>query len=242
MAKARKPERAKAQAMWEESQGKVPLKDIAQTLHVKVEQVRKWKNQDKWPTYPKAKVPTKRKGGQQGNQNAKDHGAPQENKNAETHGAYSTPRLKDLPQHQQNYIKALGADVRGNLEAELTRLLVKEADLENKIAELKQCSSDTLHVERVVEVEGGEYEGTTTTRESSFERIAKLEAMSSRVHGQLLKAIDAIKAYENEERRHDLDKKKHNITVQKLTGEYVINQDTGMIDDTTDGQGEDLEL
>lgn len=242
MARARKPERAKAQSMWEESKGKTPLKEIAQTLNIKVEQVRKWKSQDKWQTYPKAKAPAKSKGGQQGNKNAKDHGAPQENKNAETHGAYSTPRLKDLPKNQQEYIQRLGADVRANLEAELSRLLVKESDLENKIAELKNCTPDTLHIERVVETVGGEYEGTTTTKESTFERMVKLEAMSSRVHGRIIKAIEAIKAYENEERRATLDQKRHNVTVQKLTGEYVINQETGMIDDTTDGQDEDLDL
>ncbi len=189
-----------------------------------------------------AKATTKKKGGQQGNKNAKDHGAPKENKNAQTHGAYSTPRLKDLPQHQQEYIQALGADVRANLEAELSRLLVKEADLENKIEALKQCPPDTLHIERVVEVEGGEYEGTTTTKESTFERIAKLEAMSGRVHGRILKAIEALKAYENEERRAQLDQKKHNIAIQKLTGEFVYNEDTGLLDDTTDGQSEDFKL
>ncbi len=241
MAKPRSPERDKARALWEESRGTIPLKELAENLGIKIQQIRKWKSLDKWDIPPEEKTPKKR-GGQIGNKNAQNHGAPLENKNAETHGAYSTPRLKDLPKNQQEYIQKLGADVRANLEAELSRLLVKEADLENKIEALKKCPEETLHIEREVETIGGEYEGTTTTRESTFERMAKLEAMSSRVHGRLLKVIEALKAYENEERRASLEERKHHIAIQKLTGEFIINEDTGLVDDTKDGQSEDLEL
>lgn len=242
MARPRSPQREKAKELWENAKGKITLKELSESLQVSLPQLRKWRSLDKWETYQTPKDIPKKRGGQISNKNAVNHGAPTRNKNAETHGAYSTPRLQDLPEHQQEYIKLLGADVRANLEAELSRLLVKETDLENKMTAMKECASDTLFIERVVEVEGGEYAGVTTTKESAFERMSKLETMSSRVHGRILKTIDSLKAYENEERRADLEERKHNITVQKLTGEFVINEETRLIDDNTDGQKEDLDL
>lgn len=48
MARPRSPSRDKAKQFWLESGKKRPLKDIAEELQVSEEQVRKWKNQDKW--------------------------------------------------------------------------------------------------------------------------------------------------------------------------------------------------
>lgn len=48
MARPRSPNRDKAYQLWLESGKKRPLKDIAEELDVSEEQVRKWKNQDKW--------------------------------------------------------------------------------------------------------------------------------------------------------------------------------------------------
>lgn len=58
MARPRSPNRDKAFQLWENSGRKRKLKDIAEKLGVSEEQVRKWKNQDKWDkvTLPKRKV------------------------------------------------------------------------------------------------------------------------------------------------------------------------------------------
>lgn len=48
MARPRSPNRDKACELWLESGKKRPLKDIAAELKVSEEQIRKWKNQDKW--------------------------------------------------------------------------------------------------------------------------------------------------------------------------------------------------
>jgi uncharacterized protein YjcR len=48
MAKARSPARDKAKELWLESGKKKPLKEIADEVGKSAEQVRKWKNQDKW--------------------------------------------------------------------------------------------------------------------------------------------------------------------------------------------------
>lgn len=91
MARPRSPSRDKAKQLWLESGKSRLLKDIAEELQVSEEQVRKWKNQDKWDkvTLPNANSNvTKYKGAQPGNKNASGHGAPKKNSNAEKHGLF----------------------------------------------------------------------------------------------------------------------------------------------------------
>ena len=91
MARPRSPSRDKAKQLWLESGKSRLLKDIAEELKVSEEQVRKWKNQDKWDkvTLPNANGNvTKYKGAQPNNKNASGHGAPKKNSNAEKHGLF----------------------------------------------------------------------------------------------------------------------------------------------------------
>lgn len=91
MARPRSPSRDKAKQLWLESGKNRLLKDIAEELQVSEEQVRKWKNQDKWDkvTLPNANGNvTKYKGAQPNNKNASGHGAPKKNSNAEKHGLF----------------------------------------------------------------------------------------------------------------------------------------------------------
>ena len=92
--------------LWLESGKKRMLKDIAKELQVSEEQVRKWKNQDKWDkvTLPNANGNvTKHKGGQPGNRNAAGHGAPKKNSNAEKHGLFR----KYLPEETFSIIEEM---------------------------------------------------------------------------------------------------------------------------------------
>jgi len=76
---------------------------------VSEEQIRKWKNQDKWDkvTLPKAKSNvTNHKGAPLGNKNAVGHGAPHQNKNAEKHGFFS----KYLPEETVSIIQEMPTD------------------------------------------------------------------------------------------------------------------------------------
>ena len=91
MARPRSPSRDKAMRLWLESGKKRMLKDIAKELQVSEEQVRKWKNQDKWDKVTLLNANgnvTKYKGAQPGNKNASGHGAPKKNSNAEKHGLF----------------------------------------------------------------------------------------------------------------------------------------------------------
>ena len=106
MARPRSPGRDKAMRLWLESGKKRRLKDIAAELQVSEEQIRKWKNQDKWDlvTLPNGNGNvTKQRGAQPGNKNAAGHGAPKKNSNAEKHGLFR----KYLPEETFSIIEEM---------------------------------------------------------------------------------------------------------------------------------------
>ena len=109
MPRPRSPNRDKALQLWLDSGRKRQLKDIAAELQVSEEQIRKWKNQDKWDKVPlpnaKGNV-TNHKGAPAGNQNAVGHGAPKQNKNAEKYGFFS----KYLPEETVSIIQEMPTD------------------------------------------------------------------------------------------------------------------------------------
>ena len=109
MPRPRSPNRDKALQLWLDSGRKRQLKDVAAELQVSEEQIRKWKNQDKWDkvTLPNAKGNvTNHKGAPVGNQNAVGHGAPKQNKNAEKYGFFS----KYLPEETVSIIQEMPTD------------------------------------------------------------------------------------------------------------------------------------
>lgn len=137
MARPRSPNRDKALQLWLESEKSRQLKDIASELEVSEEQIRKWKNQDKWDkvTLPKVNSNvTNRRGGQPGNKNAvgNDGGAaPPGNKNAVTHGAYETIYLNALPEEERAIFNAIpdSSELDGEirlLRLKLSRLIGRE--------------------------------------------------------------------------------------------------------------------
>ena len=106
MARPRSPGRDKARQLWLESGKSRLLKSIAEELQVSEEQVRKWKNQDKWDkvTLPNENSKKKKKkGAQPGNKNAAGHGAPKKNSNAEKHGLFR----KYLPEETFSIIEEM---------------------------------------------------------------------------------------------------------------------------------------
>ena len=106
MARPRSPGRDKARQLWLESGKSRLLKSIAEELQVSEEQVRKWKNQDKWDlvTLPNGNGNvTKQRGAQPGNKNAAGHGAPKKNSNAEKHGLFR----KYLPEETFSIIEEM---------------------------------------------------------------------------------------------------------------------------------------
>lgn len=255
VAKARNPNREKAKTEWLKSGGEISAKELAEKYGVSPVQIRKWKSTDKW----QAELECKKRGGQKGNKNAVGHGAPIGNTNAETHGAYSTVHIENLPPKEQAYIDSITLDAQENMLRELQLLFAKERDLLGRINEYKQADPNTLYVDRVVEVytpqsaknKGGEeiteekplkQSAQTVIKASPFDRLMKLESEYNKIHGRILKLIDTIKAYEIDSKRLDLDERKHELSRQRITGEYNVDPDTGEIDDTPHAEnGEDGE-
>lgn len=239
MARARNPARDKAKKEWLESGGKITTNALAKAYRVTEVQIRKWKSADKW----QADLERKKKGGQKGNKNAVGHGAPKGNTNAETHGAYSAVHLENFPPEERAYIESITLDTMENMLRELQLLFAKECDLTRRINEYRQADPDTLYTDRVVEVytrkgkgdsnkQSLENSARTVIKASPFDRAMKLESEYNKVHGRILKLIDSIRARETDGKRISLDERKHELTRQRITGEYNINPDTGEIDDT----------
>lgn len=253
MAKARNPAREKAKIEWLKSGGEIPTKELAAKYGVSEVQIRKWKSTDKW----QADLERKKRGGQKGNKNAAGHGAPKGNKNAETHGAYSTVHLDSLPAEERAYLETITLDAKENMLRELQLLFAKERDLIHRISEYKQADQadpDTLYVDRVVEVytpnkdetEGEKKElknvAKTVVKTSPFERLMKLESEYNKIHGRILKLLDTIRAYEIDGKRIDLDERKHELSKQRITGEYNVDPDTGEICDTPSAEDSEIDV
>jgi len=253
VARERNPARDKAKNEWLKSGGKISTKQLAATYGVSDVQIRKWKSADKW----QAELECKKRGGQKGNKNAVGHGAPKGNKNAETHGAYSTVHLDNLPPEERAYIESMTLDAQENMLRELQLLLAKERDLTRRINEYKQADPNALYVDRVVEVytpkadkDKGKDGGNTTLKQtaktiikaSPFDRIMKLEAEYNKIHGRIIKLIDSIRAYEIDGKRISLDERKHELSKQRLTGEYNVDPDTGEINDEPSAEDGEIDV
>lgn len=232
-----------AQQIWQESGGKITAKELADQVGVSTKTIQKWKKEQNWENTLVETEPKRKQGGQPGNKNASGAGAPRGNTNAETHGAYSTVRMENLETEQRQYIEGLTLEAKTNMLSELQRLMAKEIDLQNRINALDQAEPEKLYPDRVIEVhkpkggQGGTFKTVTKTvmMASAFDRRMKLEAEWNKVHGRIIKLIDSIRAYELESDRVNLEKKKYNLSKQKIMGEYSINPENGEIDDETEG-------
>ncbi len=253
MARERNPARDKTKNEWLRSGGKIPTKQLAATYGVSEVQIRKWKSADKW----QAELVQKKRGGQTGNKNAAGHGAPKGNKNAETHGAYSTVHLDNLPPAERAYIETMTLDAQENMLRELQLLLAKERDLIRRINEYEQADPNTLYVDRVVEVYTPKADkdkdkrsgnaplkqtAKTVIKASPFDRIMKLESEYNKIHGRIIKLIDSIRAYEIDGKRISLDERKHELSKQRLTGEYNVDPDTGEISDEPSAEDGEIDV
>jgi len=253
VARSRNPARDKAKNEWLKSGGKISTKQLAAAHGVSEVQIRKWKSADKW----QAELERKKRGGQKGNKNAAGHGAPKGNKNAETHGAYSTVHLENLPPEERAYIEGMTLDAQENMLRELQLLLAKERDLTRRINEYEQADPNALYVDRVVEVytpkadkdkgEGGrkttlKQSAKTVIKASPFDRIMKLESEYNKIHGRIIKLIDSIRAYEIDGKRISLDERKHELSKQRLTGEYNVDPDTGEISDEPSEENGEIDV
>lgn len=164
MAQTRNTNREKAETMYVESNGKIPLVDIAETLDIPVGTIRSWKSRHKWDnllnkkdtaTLQKEKRNVaskgKKRGAPKGNKNAvgnKGGGAPVGNKNSVTTGEFESIFFDSLSDEEATLIQVIDMDKYNLLKHELQLLTVREYRMMKKIEKIK-TSTRGLNVKDV---------------------------------------------------------------------------------------------
>lgn len=241
MPRPRSPNRGKALQLWLDSDKKRPLKDIAAELQVSEEQVRKWKNQDKWDkvTLPKMKSNvTKHKGGQPGNKNAVGHGGtgPPGNKNAVKTGEFESLFFDTLSPDEQALIQSMPKDKGELLLQEIQLMTVRERRMLQRVNDLKQAAED--QEEKKAEgmtavkwkdgfgsngpIEVMEYEGV-------LGQIQAVEDALTRVQARKQKAIDSLHRFGFDDARLEIELMKLDIATLKVDNQDQETEDDGFL-------------
>lgn len=265
MGRKRNPERDRSLQRYIESGGKMTLDELAAAAGIPKARISKWKSEDKWeeklkeaPKNKGGQIGNKNAAGRtpkkDGNKNAVTHGA----------FAQAGIEDIDQEEAEKIKAVKSGISIEEMTE-ELKSLLIRKAYLEGLLQQYTAPEAEgTFYADKVVhmavpktleEVQGEQDSGIDTgqvqdpeggteklktamktiIKSSAFDRAMKVEAELNRLHGRIIKQIDSIKSYEMEERRLSLEERKYNLTKQKLTGEFVFDDETGeIIDDLTE--------
>lgn len=165
MPRARNPNRDKAFEIWQDSGGKVPLKEIAEQLDLPDSRIRKWKTEDKWDEKIKERSDSSKgallfkdtmkgsapkRGAPKGNHNARGHGAPKGNKNAVgnqggapkgnknavTTGEYETIWLDCLTDEERTLCQEINLNTLAAVEEDLRLITIRERRMMQRISRL----------------------------------------------------------------------------------------------------------
>ena len=243
MARPRSPNRDKACELWLESGKKRPLKDIAAELGVSEEQIRKWKNQDKWDkvTLPNTKSNvTNRGGAPPGNQNArgnkgnKQASPPSGNKNALKTGEYETIFADYLTEEEKDLYSNLNDDPFFVMSEEVRLLKIRQRRMMKRIADA-EAGLNERELEKLYELRGrktlveSKKSGQkiqvevpdlvlTEMKEHSFRKIEdvlSIEEALTRVSAQLQRAVKQMnEILLNENRRTLFDRQSEKLDVE----------------------------
>ena len=232
MARPRSPNRDKAYQLWLESGKNRPLKDIAEELDVSEEQVRKWKNQDKWDkvTLPNANSNvTKHKGGQPGNQNAagnKGGAAPKGNKNAVTTGEFETLFFDCLNPEERQLVEQIPKDKETLLLQEIQLLTIRERRMLKRIEDL-----NTVEFTTVKKKQGIEKDKQTDLDEdhATLGQIQHIEDALTRVQARKQAAIDSLHRFGIDDAKLEIELMKVELATLKLGGQETEIEDDGFM-------------
>lgn len=236
MARARSPDRVKAEEIYLKNKGNIELVKIAEILNRPPGTVRGWKNKDKWDDKLNGTFQEKgknnmersrrKKGGQPGNKNAIGNGPPKENKNAEKHGFFS----KYLPKETMDIIQEINEKdpldiLWENIQIQYAAILraqrIMHVESKNEmIKELKKSKYEVVPVDN-------EFKQITTEEEYEFQfawdRQATFLQAQSRAMAELR---NMVKQYEEllntnkdmvtEEQRLRIEKLK--VDIEKVKG------------------------
>lgn len=237
MARARSPDRIKAEEIYLKHKGNIELVKIAEILDRPPGTIRGWKNKDSWDDKLNGTLQKKnterskrKKGGQPGNKNAvgnKGGAAPPGNKNAVTTGEFETIFFDTLEPDEIGLIQYTIIEKKKLLEHEIQLLTVRERRMMKRIAALKETGDYTV-VKTKIGIERGEQTDLTES-ENVLEQIQTIEEALTRVQDKKQKAIDSLHKYEIDEEKLQIQKEK--LELEKLKVKGPEEDDQNAIDD-----------
>lgn len=239
MPRARSPNRDKAFELWLESGKSRTIKNISEELGVSENQVRKWKNQDKWenrealPNVTKSignaaeskgnvtieeKTPKRKRGGQKGNQNRY------------VHGLYANPTMDMIPRQELERLQRMDfEDEESIIIDEIILLTSRERQLLESIQRY-QDQKNGLSLDgvtrRTVESEGTkgsrskQVETTTRTRDV-FDVIQKLQAELTKVQKEKRQYLSELRILRAQKAQMPKEENTHERVLQEISSEEL---------------------
>lgn len=239
MPRPRSPNRDKAFELWLESGKSRTLKEIAQELGVSENQVRKWKNQDKWenrealPNVTKSNGNTIQTNGNITNQSKpakRKRGGQKGNKNRYEHGLYANPTMDMIPRQELERLQRMDfADEESIIIDEIILLTSRERQLMESIQKY-QDQKNGLSLDgvtrRVVENEGArdsrskQVETTTRTRDV-FDVIQKLQAELTKVQKEKRQYLSELRILRAQKAQMPKEENTHERILQEISSEEL---------------------
>lgn len=239
MPRPRSPNRDKAFELWLESGKNRTIKNISEELGVSENQVRKWKNQDKWenrealPNVTKSNGNTIQTNGNITNQSKpakRKRGGQKGNKNRYEHGLYANPTMDMIPQEELNRLSQMNFDNPAELLIdEIMLLTVRERQLMESIQKY-QDQKNGLSLDgvtrRTVESEGvkgsrsKQVETTTRTRDV-FDVIQKLQAELTKVQKEKRQYLSELRILRAQKAQMPKEENTHERVLQEISSEEL---------------------
>ena len=239
MPRARSPNRDKAFELWLESGKSRTIKNISEELGVSENQVRKWKNQDKWenrealPNVTKSNGNTIQTNGNITNQSKpakRKRGGQKGNKNRYEHGLYAKPTMDMIPRQELERLQRMDfADEESIIIDEIILLTSRERQLLESIQRY-QDQKNGLSLDgvtrRVVENEGArdsrskQVETTTRTRDV-FDVIQKLQAELTKVQKEKRQYLSELRILRAQKAQMPKEENTHERVLQEISSEEL---------------------
>jgi len=210
---AKSEARKRAYEIWQENDGEISLKSIADELGVSPSKVRKWKTLDKWNAPLKTaerstkkvernlkrRVPPELKkepGAPYGNKNAEGNsggkGAPLKNRNAETTGEYTQIYEDVLSYEELKIFGIVDIDPLAQIDKTIKLLTIRERRMLENINNLKEQKILAEYEDTLIPDKGDSYKIKSRKRYTKLliDKIVLAEEALTRVQEKLIKAID----------------------------------------------------
>lgn len=239
MPRPRSPNRDKAFELWLESGKNRTIKNISEELGVSENQVRKWKNQDKWenrealPNVTKSNGNTIQTNGNITNQSKpakRKRGGQKGNKNRYVHGLYANPTMDMIPRQELERLQRMDfVDEESIIIDEIILLTSRERQLLESIQRY-QDQKNGLSLDgvtrRVVENEGArdsrskQVETTTRTRDV-FDVIQKLQAELTKVQKEKRQYLSELRILRAQKAQMPKEENTHERVLQEISSEEL---------------------